>query len=335
MLNHPDIAPSVEDARRVIAIRRGVPVEKVKPNSTEVANEVLAELSSRSRNAKYQKGDKTSFNLTEAQNALEEAIYKEVPKLQAARAVYAKITDKLKEKTGGGIVDAVKKLGDGDFETAGEKLLRNPESQLRKVRQTFAEAGQKQALRDGVRAYIQNIVDTNSSEYTNNKDLVARILGKGQDRKIRALLGDHESEDIFRKLAREQRIFKGTQMLNPQSGTAGNLAEAEQLKAQPNMIGKMYGYLRHPGQTLDNIITKFTEQPVDERLASDLASTYITNPIQGLADLRSIIPTQGARYPFIDRVVTISDLLRDSANMGAPFGAVNLTSSIKDKLGGE
>lgn len=318
LLEHPDIKPSVEDARKVLAIRNGTTPDKIPTNSTEVANEVLAELSSKARSAKYSAGDKASFNLTEAQAALEKSVYKEAPKLGEARAIYAKISEAMKERTGQGGVKVLKDLESGSLESAGEKLLNMPGTQLKVIRKAFSDSGQSKNLKDGVRAYIQQIVDKNSGEFTNQKDLVANILGGQKAARIRAVLGDKESRNIINSLARERRIFKGTQGLGGGSTTAGNLAEADLLKVQPSTISKLAKAIIHPKTTIENIVNRFAETPVNEKLARGLARTYITDPRKGLQDLSAILPIQSRRFPYVNNTNNLMDALMSNQQVAIP-----------------
>ena len=298
LLEHPDIKPSVEDARRVIAIRRGIAVDDVAPNSTEVANEVLAELSARGKAAKWQVNDKASYNLAEAQDALESAIYKEVPALKEARRAYADLSTQLKTKVGGEAISMLKDLEVGQLESAGQKLMDLPASELIKVKRTFEAKGAANNLKDGVRAYFQKIIDTQSGGFANNKNVVSKLLGNEQTvQRLKAVLGEDEAQAIIGKLRIEERMFKGAQALHPGSSTAGNLDEAAAFQDRLGKLGKTLDALRHPGITLDKAINKFFSITGDEQLAQSLAQTYITNPAKGLDDLQAILEMQAKRYP--------------------------------------
>lgn len=302
LLKHPSIAPSVKDAREVIAIRRGLSIDEVPTNSTEVANEVLAELSSRGKAAKWQAGDKASYNLAEAQDALESAIYKEAPTLKIARDTYASISKQLKEEVGADAVSMLKNLEIGQMESAGEKLMDLPAEMLVKVKKAFEAKGAEQNLRDGIRAYFTQVIEKQSGGFSNNRNIVTKLLGNTQTvNRLKAVLGADEADKIIKQLAREETLFKGAQALNPQSGTAGNLAEANAFEAQPGMTGAILKALMSPRATAQKAIDKFLMRPANEQLAQDMAETYITNPQKGLADLRSILPIQEQRYPYINQ----------------------------------
>lgn len=302
LLSHPDIVPSVKDAQRVIAIRKGVGVDEVPANSIEVANEVLAELSSRGKAAKWQVGDKASYNLAEAKDALESAIYKEAPGLKVARDAYGVISKQLKEQVGADAVSMLKNLEIGQMEGAGEKLMSMPAEMLVKVKKAFETQGAEQNLRDGIRAYFTQIIEKQSGGFSNNRNIVSKLLGNTQTvNRLKAVLGADEADKIIKQLAREETLFKGAQSLNPQSGTAGNLAEANAFEAQPGMTGAILKALMSPRATAQKAIDKFLMRPANEQLAQDMAETYITNPRQGLADLRSILPIQEQRYPYINQ----------------------------------
>lgn len=318
VLSHEDVAPSVERARRAVAIDRNMPTSDVPANDAEVVRRTLSDLTKRA-NDKFDQHNLESGYAQQLKKALENATEAENPALKTARDAYA-IMREMRRDAGEDAITLLKNIDEGRLEGAGKVLMSMDEKQLTTLRSTFEKKGKLKEFKAGVRAYFQNVIDSNTGEFSGNTDVVKKMVGDTRlVKRLNAALGEKEAGELLRKLEREQIMYRGMQALNPQSGTAGNLAEGAAFEAQLGPLGKTLRALTSPVKTAQAGIEKLLMRPADEQLAQQMTQTYITDPNKGLADLLSIIPMQTRRYPYIDQSNRLVDaLIRGSSRSAAP-----------------
>jgi hypothetical protein len=302
LLENPLIKPLADASREILALEAGVPVEEISAKSPQVAQDILERVGAKikqSYSSSALGAAGTTRDWMAIKNTLEKAFFKENPELKVARDAYKVISRKLKNPTEAEL-SYLSSLEGGQLELAGKKLLTLPKEKISQLKQVFEENGQAQAFKDGVRAHIQKVIDDNSGG-TSNKNLVKELIGNTTLKsRMREALGDDQAEAIFRKLEREERIFKGTQAMHPGSSTVGNIAEEELFQSHKSAISSILKGVATPQKTLIYLFDRFFQgKGVSEELASKLAETYVTNPKKGLADLRVILPLQAGRYPFV------------------------------------
>lgn len=300
LIEHPDVKPSIEKARRAVAVDRGVDVAKVTENDAEVVRRTLSDLTTRARN-KFDQHNLESGYAQQLKKALENATEAENPSLKTARDAYS-IMMQMKKDAGSDAITLLKNIEDGRLEGAGKVLMQMPDKEIATLRATFAKMGKLDEFKAGVRAYFQNILDSNTGSFSRNTDVVEKMIGDTRIvKRVEAALGVEDASKLFDKLARERKMYRGMQELNAKSGTAGNLAETNAFEAQPGKIGTVLRAILSAKTTTNKAIDKFLMRPANEQLAQDMAETYITNPRQGLSDLRAILPIQEQRFPYINQ----------------------------------
>jgi len=327
LLQHEDVAPSVERAKRAVALDRGVPTQDVPGNDAEVVRRTLADLTKRASD-KFDQHNLESGYAQQLKRALENAAEAENPALKTARDAYA-IMREMRRDAGEDAITLLKNIDEGRLEGAGKVLMSMDDKQISTLRSTFEKKGKLKEFKAGVRAYFQNVLDSNTGEFSGNTDVVRKMIGdKRLVKRVEAALGEKDAAELMRNLKREQDMYRGMQALNPQSGTAGNLAEEALLAQNASWIGRA---LRSPKQALTGALEKALLRGADEQLLQEMAQMYITNPQRGLADLRAIVPLQAGRYPYIDQTNKLVGALTRSAARGVGTQAGTLSNALRGK----
>ena len=218
--------------------------------------------------------------LKKTYNALNDAIGEEAPLYRQADEIYAKLSkgvDALEASK----LTFLKGLDPDNINKIGE-IFKLPAERITDLRKSFVDAGYQSEFEQGIRSYLQNIVDNAPAE-KGGKALSKLISSTNQRKALKAALGD-SYDSVINPLLREQKIYEGgVRFGSPGSTTEGNFAERAGLES----IGGAINELKEGNYTA--ALFKLFKSEMPEDLAQEMAKIYF-DPKRGKDAIQKILP---------------------------------------------
>jgi ParB-like chromosome segregation protein Spo0J len=226
-------------------------------------------------------GSREARLLQKTQKALVDEIENAAPTYKQAKDTFASLSQDLNrvEKSK---VNFLATLDPEDANKIG-RVFELPTSVIESLRDDYKAAGKLDEWEAGVRAFLQNNVET-VADRTNP---INKLMGSVSKRnKLKAALGD-KYEVVIKDLETEQRIFRGTQEYRAASPTTPLAQQEEALKSRAQRLSS---FLLSPKQSLQKLALDVLSPSRPEQFYQDYARLLFTTPEQGLETLGRIKP---------------------------------------------
>jgi len=256
----------------------------------------------------------TAGKITDARNALMNAIKEASPDYAAATSTFAKMSKGLtaKEQSKIGFLANVSPNKPG---TIGQVFALDADV-ISSLRDDFAQSGRLAEWESGVRSYLQRALDKAQDE----RNPINKIIGSPELRdKLKAALGD-KFDAIIEPLTIEQKILKGQRQYFAGSPTAPLLQEEAALKESVSAIKAAVSSAKDPIGAAGKLLSKVLGGQQDEKFYSDYARLLFSAPEQGLETL--------------GRVSKLAEGLRSARQTGGKVGAVGGTTAGRELAAG-
>lgn len=256
----------------------------------------------------------TAGKITDARNALMNAIKEASPDYADATSTFAKMSKGLtaKEQSKIGFLANVSPNKPG---TIGQVFALDADV-ISSLRDDFAQAGKLAEWESGVRSYLQRALDKAQDE----RNPINKIIGSPELRdKLKAALGD-KFDAIIEPLTIEQKILKGQRQYFAGSPTAPLQQREEAVKESVGAIKGAINFVKDPIGPTGKFLSKMLGGQQDEKFYSDYARLLFSAPEQGLETL--------------GRVSKLAEGLRSARQTGEKVGAVGGTTAGRELAAG-
>lgn len=252
------LARAIADVKKH-AVNSGMP-----DNATPVLIKARSELGDKIENAIAKGETRKARDLTDTYSRLNNILHKEENLVQADM-IYSGRSHEL-EALNETFLKNLSNISPDKVKNVGQ-VLDLPTDRIRELRQTFVDAGKLDEWNAGIRAHLQNSFDNTNASY----NWAERLIGTpAKEAKLGAALGE-KADDVIRALKYESRFYKGKNLYNAGSSTAGNLAEERSLSAATEIVGMV------KSGDIPGLIGKLFGTGVDDEMAQNLAKIYFTS----------------------------------------------------------
>lgn len=311
----PELIASDRELRKAInTVQNTAEFNRLPQNSTKVVHAARSRLRDRIKDLK-----KTSPSQARSlQNTYDEVtnlLHKDEV-LAHADNLYSAASTGIDKKTET-FLSSLRKITDDKIDSISQ-IFKLPPERISELRKVFADAGKLDEWDAGIRAHLQNTVESTKqgSNFTN------KFYGSSRAaKKLQSALSEEGYSNLSQGLDYENRFFEGKNRYHAGSSTAGNLQEQKGFSDAMSFFGKL------KNSDYMGALTHMFSADMPAETAQALARTYF-DPKTGAAKLNKILPLL-ERYA---KNKNFAETLASASKVGTAKGISNRDMGQKSGL---